>query len=89
MSRRSTGAIITLGSSGAVAYERIAHDDVFALVRDNEPELTQLFAEGRFGSDMFASDGHPLIDSTNNEREQQWLASGPVRRSKPKRKRAR
>jgi hypothetical protein len=77
---RQNNTLITLGSNGGVSYQRLSHDDAFALVRDNEPELTQLFAEGRFDAGMFASDRHPLLGGGDHDDDsQQWLAGGPRR----------
>lgn len=82
-------ALITLGSNGSVTCQRFGHDDIFTRVRDNDPELTQLFAEGRFDIDMFASDDHPLLDVRDHDYEsEQWPSSGR-RRGRRTRKRAR
>ncbi|MBC7792477.1 MAG: hypothetical protein H7Z43_02115 [Clostridia bacterium] len=75
--------MITIGTSGAVSYQRFAHDDLFAMVHDNEPEATQLLAEGRFDMGMFASEGHPLLRARDRP-DIDWLVTSGKRRKKHK-----
>ena len=81
---RPSSALITLGTSGAVSYQRLAHDDMFAILRDNEPEATQLLAEGRFDYAMLTGEKHPLLRTTETS-DIDWLAGPRPKRRKKKR----
>ncbi len=55
MNRQESATLITLGSSGAVSYQRFAHDE--------------LLAEGYLDTGMFASEPHPLLELHDMVRE--------------------
>lgn len=77
MSQRSP-SLVTLGTSGVVSFQTLTYD---------EPETTQLLAEGRF-EQYWAGARHPLL-APREEPDIDWLTSGARRRRGPRKRKTR
>ena len=73
---RRSPSLITLGTSGAITCQSFGND---------EPESTQLLAEGRFDQWLFSAETHPLLES-REPFDIDWLLSGGRRKKRGARK---
>lgn len=73
---RRSPSLITLGTSGAISCQSFGSD---------EPESTQLLAEGRFDQWLFSAETHPLL-AQREPFDLDWLSSGMRRKKRSGRK---